>query len=162
MKKIKIVQAYYTRTAAKEAVTYQKQLARKNNLLISNVEVISAESLFKANGWFKSNPFKKLGLPAPEQFMVIVHYSCNVLVPRKLESVARKIDAAKKKGVVSKAFFVVKLSPHQELSLSKFKSIYSVCTSTPVWKYKYTMDSSSSFRKTINIQLPRGFQYIAA
>ncbi len=113
MKRIKIVQRYFTESEARKAAAYQRQHAKKNNVLVSKVEIMSAYDLFKTNGWFKCNPFKKLGLPGSGQYIIIVHYSVELATCRQAQNLKKRIAMAVKKKEVRKRFFVVKLSTYQ-------------------------------------------------
>jgi len=134
MKKIKIVQKYFTEAEAKKAATFQRQNAKKKNVLVSKVEIISAYGLFKQNGWFKQNPFKSIGLPGPEQFMVIVHYSIEQATDKQSINIKKRIIKAVKGNAVRKSFFIVKLDNYQ-LNCKKLKTDLT----KPVilsWKYQ--------------------------
>ncbi|MBN9485541.1 MAG: hypothetical protein BGO70_03725 [Bacteroidetes bacterium 43-93] len=113
MRRIKIVQRYFTEAEAKKAAAFQRQSAKKRNLLVSKVEIIPAYSLFKQNGWFKQNPFKSIGLPGPEQFMVIVHYSIEQASGKQAINIKKRITKAVKENNVRKNFFIVTLNSYQ-------------------------------------------------
>lgn len=74
MKRVKIVREFFGIAAAKAQATWQRAKAKKDGRQILKIEIVPAYELFKTNGWFKNNPFKKIGIPSPGQFMVIVHF----------------------------------------------------------------------------------------
>ena len=74
MQTIKLIPRFFTKTKANEMAAYQKKLAKQQGRSILKVEVVNAYHLFKTNGWFKSSLYKQLGLPTPQQCIVIVHY----------------------------------------------------------------------------------------
>lgn len=133
MKRIKIVQRYFTESEARKAAAYQRQHAKKNNVLVSKVEVMSAYDLFKTNGWFKCNPFKKLGFPGPEQYIIIVHYSAELATCRQAQNLKKRIVMAVRKKEVRKRFFVVKLSRYQLKSVPSIMGI----EKKPMVSWKY-------------------------
>lgn len=142
MNKIKIIRKFFTNGEAKKEATRQRQLAKEKNILLGKVEVIEAYDLFKANGWFRSNPFKKLGLPAPEQFMVIVHYSANVCAVVKGDRLKKKIVKAVKEKKVKKTFFFVKLSEAQHAARAHLSINYVMNATLPAWKFRYVTPKS--------------------
>lgn len=138
MKRIKIIQKYFTESEARKAATYQRQHA-KNNVLVSKVEILSAYNLFEANGWFKCNPFKTLGLPAPEQYMVIVHYSIELATSKQATNLKNRIVDAVRKNAVGRRFFVVKLSNYQFKRMSHI----SVIEKKPMLSWEYIRSNCS-------------------
>lgn len=61
MKKVKIVKEFFGIAAAKDQATWQRAKAKKDGRQIHKIEIVPAYELFKTNGWFKNNPFKRLG-----------------------------------------------------------------------------------------------------
>lgn len=153
MKRIKIVQKYFTELEARKAAAYQRQHAKKKNVLVSKVEILSAYNLFKANGWFKCNPFKKLGLPAPEQYMVIVHYGVGPATSKQAANLKNRIVHAVRKKEVGKRFFVVKLSKYQ----LKRVTYISVIEKKPMLSWKYIKSNYSGRCITLNCSLNARF-----
>lgn len=94
MKRVKIVREFFGIAAAKAQATWQRAKAKKEGRQIHKIEIVSAYELFKTNGWFKNNPFKKIGIPTPEQYMVIVHFESEmpaVEVKNEVETIVKRV-----------------------------------------------------------------------
>jgi hypothetical protein len=109
MKKVKIVKEFFGLAAAKAQATWQRAKAKKEGRQIHKIEIVPAYELFKTNGWFKNNPFKKIGIPAPEQYMVIVHYAIESPVTEPVKELGAIIKSAKSSKCISQALFIVRL-----------------------------------------------------
>lgn len=94
MKRVKIVREFFGIAAAKAQATWQRAKAKKEGRQIHKIEIVPAYELFKTNGWFKNNPFKKIGIPTSEQYIVIVHFEPEiplVEVKKVLETSAKRV-----------------------------------------------------------------------
>lgn len=78
VKSIKIVQRFFSKSESVKAKSFQLAQAKQQNLKVEKVEILNAHDLYRKNGWLKNNPFKSLGLPNPDQFIVIVHYKSEI------------------------------------------------------------------------------------
>ena len=121
MDRVKIVQRFFSKSKAVDYAAYLRSKAKKENILIPRVEIVNAYALFKTNGWFKKSPYRGVGMPTADTFMVIVHYDANLIKPVPVEQLRNKIVKAVKKNRVRKHFFIVKLSPVQQKQMEKSK-----------------------------------------
>jgi hypothetical protein len=138
----KIVKKFFSKADAEKAATYQPAQARKEGRIILKVGVVNAYELYQANGWFKANPFKSLGIPTVDQYMVFVYYNQNVVPVKKKSALKKKIMAAAKSNAAARMFKIIKLT---ELQLSGAKGIRFVHTSSatvPAFRFRYRTNRS--------------------
>ena len=110
MKTIKIIQRFFNKSEAHSHAAYQRQKAKKDGVQLDEVEVVAAYDLYKSNGWFRKKPFKQLGIPAPEQYMVIIKYAVASVQVEKVHVIKKKINKAKCTNTIIKSFIIVKIS----------------------------------------------------
>jgi len=142
MKSIKIVKKFFSKAEAVNAAAYQRSMAKKNNLVISKVEIIDAYELFKLNGWLKKTPFENIGYPAPGQFMVIVRYNYNVVAVKKTSTLNKKIVSAAKNNTAGKKFKVVRLNDAQKQVVSSSLLSFVSNITVPAYRFKYRITYS--------------------
>lgn len=106
MKRVKIVKEFFGIAAAKAQATWQRVKAKKDGRQIHKIEIVPAYELFKTNGWFKNNPFKKIGIPSPEQYMVIVHFEPETPVSAIIKKVETIVTRAKRSPQISTVLHV--------------------------------------------------------
>lgn len=159
---IKIVQKFFTKTQAAKASSYQKAKAKKENMVISKVEIINAHELFKMNGWLKNNPFKRLGFPTPEDFLVIVHYNHNI-TPLKTTSIKRKIQKASKLKNAGEKFHIVRLTGTQKKCAVVAGHIYVSSITVPAFRFRFrsTLSIGKMLPTSIPFQ-PQSYRYSVA
>lgn len=122
-KSIKIVQRFFSKSESVKAKSYQLANAKKNGLLIEKVEIINAHDLFRKNGWLKNNPFKSLGLPNPDQFIVIVHYKSEI--ETKPKSI-KQPKVTKSKVSIQSKLKIVKVNVSIETMVPKTVVLYPI------------------------------------
>lgn len=125
MKSIKIVQDFFNKNDAKKAASYQRAKARKLKIKINKVEILNAYEFFKLNGWLKKSPFKTLGTPNPEQFIVIIHYNTNVVPVKENDRLKNKIVKASINKDANKRLFFIRLTKYQKANVQKISSAIS-------------------------------------
>jgi len=153
---LKIVKKFFTKAEAKAAVIYQKQKARKENRLISNIEVIDACKLYRMNGWYKTKRFESLGLPVEGQFMLIIYYNANECTVIKTRKMKDKIRKAVKEDKVVKQFLIVKLREEQlrSISLAGLNYVSKISVSAVSFKYSVSWDQQAQQRNCVILRLP--------
>jgi len=150
---IKIVQKFFTKAQAKNAISYQKQKAKKENIFITKVESVNAYDLFKSNGWLKKSPFINLANPTPDDYVIIVQYNYNIISTKKTSSIKRKIaNASKLKNAPSK-FHIVKLTKTQKHHILITTLSYVSNVSVPAWRFKFETQTSFGSIKSKSIDL---------
>ena len=132
----KIIQKFYSKSQAQAHVQYLRAKAKKENVLVAKIEVVSAYDLYVTNGWFKKCPFKNLGMPTVDTYMVIVHHTANVIAPVEIKKIQKKIKAAIKRNTVRTSFYIVKLTPSQinEIEMSKLTP---TCSLSKTFGFQY-------------------------
>lgn len=121
MQTAKIIQKFFTKSQAQAHAAYLKLKAKKENVLLAGIEIVNAYELYKTNSWFKKSPFKHLGMPTVDSYLVIVHYQANVCEPIRPKVIKKKIKKAVANGTVSRTFFVVKPSQKQTKEINALK-----------------------------------------
>lgn len=158
MKKVKIVQKFYSKFEANCEAAYQRAKAKKDGVIVTKVEIVCAYKLYQVNGWFKNNPFKKLGLPMVDCFMVIVHYSANFCSPVTLTTLKKKIVKAVKTNTTRSSFFIVRSIPTTD-SVGSILTPASKLSNTIAIQYKHlTTCSKGKSKMTLAIH-PLNMQY---
>lgn len=159
----KIIQKFYSKSGAQAHAQYLRAKAKKENVLIANIEIVNAYELYKTNGWFKKSPFKNLGMPSVDTYMVIVHRTANVIAPVELKKIQKKIKKAVKNNTVRTSFFIVKLSPPQinEIEMSKL-TLPRTLSTTLGFKYKHLTQCSAGKNKIHLAFHPLGMHYSIA
>ena len=162
MNKVKIIRKFFSISGANREATYQRLLGKKENTLIAKVEIVSAYKLYLVNGWFKNNPFKKLGIPMVDCFMVIVHYSANFCNSVSIADVKKKIVNSVKKGIVRSSFFIVKTIP-TVLDMFETKSCLENKLSTTIGiRYSHLTHCSKGKNKMSLFIQPLNLHYMIA
>jgi hypothetical protein len=110
MKSGKIVKKLFSKVEAENAATYQCELAKKQGRPVFEVHVVNAYELYQANGWFKSSPFKMLGIPSTDQYMVVLYYNVNVVPVKRTSALKTKLVAVAKTKTASTMFKIVRLN----------------------------------------------------
>jgi hypothetical protein len=158
MKKVKIVQKFFSKFEANCETAYQRSKAKKDGVMVT-VEIVSAYKLYLVNGWFKNNPFKKLGLPMVDCFMVIVHYSANFCSPVALTTLKKKIVKADKTNTTRSSFFIVRSVPTTIDSMGSILTPASTLSNTIVIQYKHLTTCSKGRNKMTLAIHPLNMQY---
>ena len=148
MQVAKIIQKFYSKSQAQAHAQYLRAKAKKENVLVANIEIVNAYELYKTNGWFKKSPFKNLGMPSVDAYIVIVHRTANVIAPVELQKIQKKIKKAVKSNTIHTSFFIVKLSPSQinEIEMSKLTLTRSL-SNTFGFKYKHLTQCATAKNK---------------
>ena len=161
MKKVKIVQKFLSKYEANCEAIYQRSKAKKAGVLITAVEIVPAYKLYQVNGWFKNNPFKKLGIPMADCFMVILHYSANLSSPVAAKEIRKKIVKAVKANTVGGSFFIVRFVPAQLNTEGSILAPNNV-SSTIAIQYKHLTTCAKGKNKMTLAILPLNMQYRVA
>ncbi len=163
MQTAKIIQKFYSKSQAQAHAQYLRAKAKKENVLVAKIEVVNAYDLYVTNGWFKKRPFKNLGSPTVDSYLVIVYSTANVIAPVEVKKIQKKIKEALKKNTVRTSFFIVKLTPKQvnEIGMAKVNHNGSL-TKTIGFKYKHLTQCSEGKDKMRLSLNPIGMHYSIA
>jgi|GEM_PF-5976036 len=159
MKKVKIVQKFLSKYEANCEAVYQRSKAKKMGVLITAVEIVPAYKLYQVNGWFKNNPFKKLGIPMVDCFMVIVHYSANLSSPVAAKEIRKKIVRAVRANTVRGSFYIVRFVPTQLNTVGSILASNNILSSTIAIQYKHITTCSKGKNKMILVIHPMNIRY---
>ena len=143
----KIVKKFFSKAEAENAATYQRALAKKEGRIILKVRVVNAYELYQANGWFKSSPFKILGTPRMDQYMVVVYYNINVVAVKNTSALKKKIVKASKTKNAGKVFKIVRLNTAQQQQVKATGFVYTSNITVPAFKFRYRMTFSTGRMK---------------
>ena len=136
MQVAKIIQKFYSKSQAQAHAQYLHAKAKKENVLVAKIEIVNAYDLYVTNGWFKKRPFKNMGTPTVDTYMVIVHRTANLITPVEIKKIQKKIKAAVKNNTVRTSFYIVNLTPSQinEIEMSKLTP---TCSATKTFGFQY-------------------------
>lgn len=133
----KIVKKFFSKAEAVYAATYQRAQAKKEGRIVLKVRVVNAYELYMSNGWFKANPFKMLGTPGMDQYMVVVFYNLNITPVAKTSALKKKIVKAAKTNTASKIFKVVRLNVAQLNKVKAIGFVHASDSTVPVVRFSY-------------------------
>ncbi len=140
MKKIKIIQKFFSATEAASAAKFQRAKAKRDGVLVAKIEVVDAVVLYRKNGWFKVPPFK-MGRPVDGQFLVIIYYMQRDCENVKPNTIKYKIKKAIKENKVKSSFHIVRLRKDQAKSI--FMTHFGpIKTKVPGWKFCFNIAST--------------------
>ena len=160
----KIIQKFYSKTQAQAHVQYLRAKAKKENVLIAKIEIVNAYDLYVTNNWFKKRPFKNLGSPSVDTYMVLVHRTANVIAPVEVKKIQQKIKKAVANNRVRSSFYIVKLAPSQinEIEKSKIASSSYSLSKTFGFQYKHLTSCAPGRNKMLLSLHPLDMHYSLA